>query len=160
MKENHDLFITPHAVSQFQKRIAALDDGAARQMIRDGILRSRNVRVLPDGATVRVRTRRPFPFEFRAFCVYDARHRCPVVTTIVRGDSGVTRKRRRRKLLQGSRQDEASIGNVNKTRERLLECSDISEPWAEFALADFDCESGDTSPQSKSNGPRASTNGS
>lgn len=86
--------VSRHAVAQFQKRIAALDDGAARKTILAGIFQSRNVRMLPDGATVRMRTRRPFPFEFRAFCVYDARRHCLVPTTIVRGDSNVTRKLR------------------------------------------------------------------
>ncbi len=95
MKENDALFITSHAVLQFQKRIAPLDDGAARRMILKGIFRSRNVGVLPDGATVRVRTRRPFPFEFRAYLVFDKSRGHRVVTTIVRGDSNVTRKLKR-----------------------------------------------------------------
>ena len=59
-----DLFVTPHAVAQFQKRIAPMDAAKARQMILDGIRQSTDVRVLPDGATLRVRARRPFPFEW------------------------------------------------------------------------------------------------
>lgn len=110
MKESNDLFVTPHAVTQFQRCIAAMDDGAAQQMILDGILRSRNVRVLPDGATVRVRTRRPFPFEFRAFCVFDQERGHFVVTTIVRGDSNVRRKRKRRQTAPAERAREDSIG--------------------------------------------------
>lgn len=91
-----DLFVTPHAVEQFQQRIAPMDAAKARQMILDGIRQSTNVRTLPDGATLRVRTQRPFPFEFRAYCVFNAERGHPVVTTIVRGDSNITRKHKRR----------------------------------------------------------------
>jgi hypothetical protein len=91
-----DLFVTLHAVEQFQQRIAPMDEAKARQMILAGIRQSTNVRVLPDGETLRVRTQRPFPFEFRAYCVFDAERGHPVVTTIVRGDSNITRKHRRR----------------------------------------------------------------
>ena len=91
-----DLFISPHAVEQFQQRIAPMDAAKARQMILDGISQATNVRVLPDGMTLRVRTQRPFPFEFRAYCVFDTERGHPVVTTIVRGDSNVKRKRKRR----------------------------------------------------------------
>ena len=91
-----NLFVTPHAVEQFQKRIAPMDTARAQQMILDGISQATNVRVLPDGTTLRVRTRRPFPFEFRAFCVFDVERGHLVVTTIVRGDSNVTRKHRRK----------------------------------------------------------------
>jgi len=91
-----DLFVTSHAVEQFQKRIAPMDTARARQMILDGISQATDVRVLPDGTTLRVRTRRPFPFEFRAYCTFDVERGHPVVTTIVRGDSNVTRKHRRK----------------------------------------------------------------
>lgn len=91
-----DLFVTPHAVEQFRQRIAPMDASRAQQMILDGISQATNVRVLPDGATLRVRTRRPFPFEFRAFCIFDVERGHPVVTTIVRGDSNVTRKHKHR----------------------------------------------------------------
>lgn len=90
------LFVTPHAVAQFQKRIAPLGDDAARRVILEGIEQATNVRILPDGATVRVRTRRPFPYEFRAYCVDDQERGHPVVVTILRGDSNVTRKHRPR----------------------------------------------------------------
>ena len=97
MKVNFsNLFISSHAVEQFQQRIAPMDAAKARQMILDGIRQSTNVRTLPDGATLRVRTQRPFPFEFRAYCVFDAERGHPVVTTIVRGDSNITRKHKRR----------------------------------------------------------------
>lgn len=92
----HNLFISPHAVEQFQKRIAPMDAAKARQMILEGIHQSTDVRVLPDGATLRVRTRRPFPFEFRAYCKFDAERGHLVVTTVVRGDSNITRKHKRR----------------------------------------------------------------
>lgn len=91
-----EFFVTPHAVTQFQLRIADLDDALARRVIEDGICQATNVNVLPDGATLRVRTKRPFPFEFRAYLVFDRQRGHSVVTTIVRGDSSVTRKRRRR----------------------------------------------------------------
>ena len=91
------LFVTPHAVEQFRQRIAPMEAGRARQMILDGIAQATDVRVLPDGSTLRVRTRRPFPFEFRAYCVFDLKRGHMVVTTIVRGDRNVTRKHKRRR---------------------------------------------------------------
>lgn len=90
------VFISPHAVAQFQRRIAPMSRAAAEQVIREGIQLATNVRRLPDGLTWRVRTRRPFPFEFRAFVVFDLERGHFVVTTITRGDGSVTRKRRRR----------------------------------------------------------------
>ena len=60
-----DLFVTPHAVEQFRQRIASMDEAKALQVILAGIRQATNVRVLPDGMTLRVRTQRPFPFEFR-----------------------------------------------------------------------------------------------
>jgi hypothetical protein len=91
MVEFPSLFITPHAVEQFQQRIAPLRDDRARQVILEGIRQATNIRVLPDGLTWRVRTRRPFPFEFRAFIVFDEERGNYVVTTIVRGDSRAVR---------------------------------------------------------------------
>jgi hypothetical protein len=96
MSELLNLLVSPHAVCQFQKRIALVDEIKARRFIQAGILQAANVKLLPDGNTLRVRTRRPFPFEFRAYCVFDPERGHFVVTTIVRGDSGVTRKRKRR----------------------------------------------------------------
>ena len=87
--------VSDHAIAQFQARIARLDDMSARRVIRDGIQSAENVLALPDGNTLRVRTRRPFPFEFRAYFVFDHERGHFVVTTIVRGDSNVTRARRR-----------------------------------------------------------------
>lgn len=85
-------FITPHAIEQFQKRIARLGDEQAREVIRAGVSQAMNVRVLPDGETLRVRTVKPFPYEFRAYCVFDHARGHRVVTTIVWGDSRATRK--------------------------------------------------------------------
>ncbi len=89
------VFISTHAVAQFQRRIAPMSRAAAAQIIREGIQLATNVRQLPDGLTWRVRTRRPFPFEFRAFVVFDLERGHYVVTTIVRGDGSVRRKHRR-----------------------------------------------------------------
>lgn len=89
-----DFFITQHAIEQFQKRIARLGDERAREVIRAGVSQAANVRVLPDGETLRVRTVKPFPYEFRAYCVFDHERGHRVVTTIVWGDSRATRKRR------------------------------------------------------------------
>lgn len=91
-----DLFVSPHAVEQFQQRIAPMDTARVREVILEGVRQATNVRVLPDGMTLRIRTQRPFPFEFRAYCVFDLERGHPVVTTIVRADSNVTRKHKRR----------------------------------------------------------------
>ena len=96
-----NFFITPHAIEQFQKRIARLSDERAREVIRAGIGQATNVRVLPDGETLRVRTRRPFPYEFRAYCVFDHGRGHRVVTTIVWGDSRATRQRKAFARLNG-----------------------------------------------------------
>ncbi len=96
MIEADNFFITPHAIEQFQKRIARLSNEQAREVIRVGVSQAANVRVLPDGETLRVRTVKPFPYEFRAYCVFDHERGHRVVTTIVRGDSNVTRGRRRK----------------------------------------------------------------
>lgn len=95
MPELNGLMISRHAVGQFQQRIAPMEEARARSFIGAGICDAVNLKRLPDGNTLRIRTRRPFPFEFRAFCVYDETRGGWVVTTIVRGDSKVTRKRRR-----------------------------------------------------------------
>ena len=96
MPELTGLYISSHAIEQFQQRIAPMNEGRVRFFIREGINRSMNFKVLPDGNTLRIRTRRPFPFEFRAFCIFDEMRGHFVVTTIVRGDGSVRRKHRRR----------------------------------------------------------------
>ena len=88
--------VSAHAIEQFQNRIAPLSDAKARRFILAGIRQAVNVRLQPDGTSFRVRTRRPFPFEFRAYCVFDADKLAYVVTTIVKGDSNVTRKQKRK----------------------------------------------------------------
>lgn len=85
-----------HAVEQFQERIALLPEDVVRELILDGVKISENVRLLPDGGTLRIRTRRPFPFEFRAILVYDEELECPMVVTILKGDSWKVRKQRNR----------------------------------------------------------------
>lgn len=96
MLATDNFFITPHAIEQFQKRIARLSDEQAREVVRAGVSQAANVRVLPDGETLRVRTVKPFPYEFRAYCVFDHERGHRVVTTVVRGDSSMTRKRKRK----------------------------------------------------------------
>lgn len=96
MSELLNLFVSSHAVSQFRQRIAPMEEVKARRFILAGILQAANVKRLPDGNTLRVRTCRPFPFEFRAFCVFDRGRGQFVVTTVVRGDSCVTRKHKRK----------------------------------------------------------------
>jgi hypothetical protein len=103
-----DLFISPHAVEQFQKRIASMDEAKARQMILAGICQATNVRMLPDGMTLRVRTQHPFPFEFRAYCMFDMERGHLVVTTVVRGDSNITRKHKRRAPREAERDQQSS----------------------------------------------------
>jgi hypothetical protein len=73
-----------------------MEEVKARRFILAGLRQATNVKVLPDGNTLRVRTRRPFPFEFRAYCVFDDARGYFVVTTIVRGDSCVKRQHKRR----------------------------------------------------------------
>lgn len=100
MPEILNLFVSPHAISQFQQRIALTDEDKARRFILAGVLQAANRKWIPARGeypkTLRIRTRRPFPFEFRAFCVLDERHGHYVVKTVVRGDSNVTRKQKRR----------------------------------------------------------------
>lgn len=90
-----NLHISEHAVEQFRKRIAPMSEERTRFFISEGIRYSMNFKIQPDGTSLRIRTRRPFPFEFRAYCVYDAEKLAYVVTTIVRGNSNVTRKQQR-----------------------------------------------------------------
>lgn len=100
MTELFNLFVSPHAISQFQQRIAPMEENKARLFILAGVLQATNRKLLPADAnhpeTLRVRTRRPFPFEFRAYCVFDESRGHFVVTTIVRGDGSVRRKHRHR----------------------------------------------------------------
>lgn len=100
MPELLNVFVSPHAISQFQNRIAPVEEAKARRFILAGILQATNRKLLPatddHAETLRVRTRHPFPFEFRAFCVFDKERGHFVVTTIVKGDSNVKRKRKRK----------------------------------------------------------------
>lgn len=106
MSELLNFSVSPHAIRQFQSRIAAVEEVKARRFIQAGILQAANRKYLPANAkypeTWRVRTRRPFPFEFRAFCVYDESRGHFVVTTIAKGDSKVTRKHKRKAARDGN----------------------------------------------------------
>lgn len=90
------LYVSSHAIAQFQQRIAKMSEAKARRFILEGIRQAANIRLQSDGTSFRVRTRRPFPFEFRAFCVFDSEKDCFVVATIVKGDSNVTRKQKQK----------------------------------------------------------------
>jgi hypothetical protein len=96
MQITFPLQVSSHAVEQFQKRIAAMDANKVQRFILDGIRQAENIKLQTDGVSLRVRTRRPFPFEFRAYCVFDPEKLSYVVTTIVRGSSNVTRKQQRK----------------------------------------------------------------
>ncbi len=110
--------VSVHAIEQFQQRIAPLGHAAALRVIQEGIQLATNVRRLPDGLTWRVRTRRPFPFEFRAFVVFDLERHDFVVTTITRGDSSVTRKRRHRTKQSRIRANDAHDNQGVEIHER------------------------------------------
>ena len=99
---NDFLLVSSHAIAQFQQRIAPMREAKARRFILAGIRQAVNVRLQSDGTSFRVRTRRPFPFEFRAYCVFDLEKDCFVVTTIVKGDSKVTRKQKHKAGQQAS----------------------------------------------------------
>jgi hypothetical protein len=103
-----DFFVTSYAAEQFRKRIASMDEAKARQMILVGIRQATNVRVLPDGTTLRVRMQCPFPFEFRAYCTFDMERGHLVVTTVVRDDSKITRKHKRRAAHEAERDQQSS----------------------------------------------------
>lgn len=98
--QGQSLIISAHAVEQFRARIAAMSKAKARLFILAGIQHAQNRKTLPSGA-VRIRTRRPFPFEFRAFCRFDEGRNAFVVATITRGDSCVRRKQKRRENAEG-----------------------------------------------------------
>ena len=94
--DDFPLFVSAHAIQQIQDRIAPMNDEKVEACILAGIRQAVNIRLQPDGLSFRVRTRRPFPFEFRAYCVFDPGKLAYVVTTIVRGNSNVTRKQKRK----------------------------------------------------------------
>lgn len=100
MNELLNLFVSQHAISQFRERIANVEEVKARRFISAGILQATNKKLIEASdkypETLRVRIQRPFPFEFRAFCIFDVQRGHYVVTTIVRGDSNQTRKRKRK----------------------------------------------------------------
>jgi hypothetical protein len=94
--DDFPLLVSAHAIQQFQDRIAPMNDEKVEGCILAGIRQAVNIKLQSDGLSFRVRTRRPFPFEFRAYCVFDPEKLAYVVTTIVKGDSNVTRKHKRK----------------------------------------------------------------
>ena len=94
VREN--IVVSFHAVEQFQARISNLPEKIVHEIILDGVKTTDKVKLLPDGETLRIRTRRPFPFEFRAIVVFDTEQQCPMVVTILKGDSWKVRKQRNR----------------------------------------------------------------
>jgi hypothetical protein len=94
--DDFPLQVSVHAIQQFQDRIAPMNDEKVEACILAGIRQAVNIKLQPDGLSFRVRTRRPFPFEFRAYCVFDPEKLAYVVTTIVKGDSNMTRKHKRK----------------------------------------------------------------
>lgn len=96
MQISFPIQVSAHSIQQFQHRIAPMNADRVRDCILAGIRQAENIKMQGDGASFRVRTRRPFPFEFRAYCVFDPDKLAYVVTTIVRGDSNVTRKQKRK----------------------------------------------------------------
>ncbi len=90
------IVVSFHAVEQFQARISSLPEKVVREIIENGVKTTDKVKLLPDGGTLRIRTRKPFPFEFRALLVYDEEFELPVVTTVLRGESWKLRKQRNR----------------------------------------------------------------
>ncbi|MBS1813080.1 MAG: hypothetical protein JST84_33245 [Acidobacteria bacterium] len=95
-EDDFPLLVSAHAIQQFQDRIAPMSNEKVEACILGGIRQAANIKLQPDGHSFRVRTRRPFPFEFRAYCVFDPEKLAYVVTTIVKGDSNVTRKHKRK----------------------------------------------------------------
>lgn len=76
-------FVTPHAVRQFQERVApGLTYEQALGAILRGLERPANTRPLANGTGWRVRVRRPWPF--RAVVRPDPAGRLPVVVTVLR----------------------------------------------------------------------------
>ena len=93
-----NVVVSFHAVEQFQARISILPETVVREIILEGVKTTDKIKLLPDGGTLRIRTRRPFPFEFRALLVYDEELEAPVVATILKGDSWKIRKQRNREI--------------------------------------------------------------
>lgn len=78
-------FVTPHAVRQFQSRIApGLDFERARAAILTGLADFANIRPTPNGQAFRVRVRRPYAFRAIVRPAADGEGALPVVVTILR----------------------------------------------------------------------------
>src|SRR5690554_2939776 len=88
-----NVFVTPHAVRQFQRRIAPLPYHAALAAIIHGVtaVPAAAWRVTANGAAVCVRVRRPF--QFRALLQAGEGAYPAVVTILKSGKRGANRKR-------------------------------------------------------------------
>lgn len=76
-------FVTPHALRQFRARVADLPERHALAAILHGLANPANIRPTRNGAALRVRVRRPYPF--RAILRADPDpNRLPAVITILR----------------------------------------------------------------------------
>ncbi len=80
-------FVTPHAVRQFQDRIALLTYEQALAAIIHGLEQYSNIRPLSNGVGFRVRVRRPFPLRAIIRPPQDGTGELPVVITILKGDT-------------------------------------------------------------------------
>lgn len=87
------VFVTPHAVHQFQSRIIAIPYEKARDIIAQAVseIPTEEWRITSNGIARLVRTRHPF--QFRAI-ILDGEGELPAVVTILRhGRSKANRKR-------------------------------------------------------------------
>ena len=78
-------FVTPHAVRQFQARIApGLSYDQARAAILDSLQNYSNVQPMMSGVAFRVLVRRPYAFRAVVRPAADGKGSLPVVVTILR----------------------------------------------------------------------------
>jgi hypothetical protein len=77
-------FVTPHAVRQFQSRIAPLPYRQALAAIITGLASATNSRPTSNGRAQRVRVRRPHAFRAIVRPPADGKGHLPIVVTILR----------------------------------------------------------------------------
>lgn len=80
-------FVTPHAVRQFQARIAHLPYELALAAIIRGLSKPANTRPTSNGRAVRVRVRRPYQFRAIVRPSQGGQGHLPIVVTILRSGS-------------------------------------------------------------------------
>lgn len=87
------VFVTPHAVHQFQSRIIALPYEKARDIIAQAVseIPAEEWRITSNGVARLVRTR--YPFQFRAI-IQDGEGELPAVVTILRHGKAKTNRKR------------------------------------------------------------------